>query len=193
MNTNQAQYPNHESRIKIAAALAAFICQMLAVSVEVFLHTGFGRRYFGIPSLAALLLIPLFSIFWPGGNLDTLWIFWWAYLIALFIARFDTLRRWRLGEFGHSYYSGRPRCMAIFKRASEKWIKEFFEPMLVFFSGVLALPYGEPLGSYLMIAGIGLAAMGAMREETARARVMDMNDAMIDQNYIFDRFRGRVR
>src|ERR1700687_3722662 len=96
------QYPQQQSNMRNGAAWIAFIAQTLAASVEVFLHGRFGRRYLGVQALAVFVAIPIYTAFCADRNLDGLWMFLWAYLLMLFVAKADVARRELRGDVEHS-------------------------------------------------------------------------------------------
>jgi hypothetical protein len=182
--------PQQQSQMRNGAAWIAFISQTLAASVEVFLHTRFGRRYLGIQALAALVAIPIYSLFWQGQNLDAVWLFFWLYLLGCLLAKADVARRESRGDVEHSYYSGRPLLMPLFRHIGEADTKRVWEPALVVLGGAILRVQEPPLGTYLMLAGIGLGISEGMKHAIRRNRVTDMNDAMVEQRNLMERFRG---
>jgi hypothetical protein len=60
---NQQQGMNIADQMRTGMNLLGWISQTGGVSVEVFLHRRFGSRYLGIPAALALLLVPLFGLF----------------------------------------------------------------------------------------------------------------------------------
>ncbi len=161
-----------------------------ATSVEVLFHKRVGDRYLGVQAAAVLLLIPIYSLFWPGYDLRPLMWFLVVYLGAVVIARLGVVTRKRGGVRIHSFSSGVPRFMNGGSKLSEVQWKKCVEPFVsVFFGAGLYVQGEHPLGAYLMISGACLYISVAMAELQFRHRAMAMNDQVIEQEYIAERFR----
>lgn len=196
MNMDQGHGPSGPERLKTALGWVAFIAGALAISVEVFLHRSrtFGGRYVGMQAAAVILIVPLYSMFWEGYELMPLMRFLGAFLFMCFLVRLGGLaRRSRDGQEFHSRYTGYPRLMRLMPRADERKVKGALEPLLVFFAGIFASPTSEPLGGYLILASVGLAVSVQFSVGYERQRVIDMNDAYLEQRYIAERFREMRR
>ncbi len=72
------------------------------------------------------------------------------------VARVGMFRRYWRGEYVHSYYSGTPWLATLLPFLPEWFLKVWVEPPLVFFIGVNVATYNNPLGSYLVWAGLAL-------------------------------------
>ncbi|QYO62488.1 hypothetical protein [Leptolyngbya sp. 7M] len=174
---------------KKAANILVFLANAVASPVEVFLRTKFGSNYFGMPSVVALLLVPMWALFWPQESPAGICVFWLLFIAFQLRARIETFRMLARGEHVHTRYNGWPRLARIFKRMPESRIKAGLEPLLVFAVGVLMMPLSQPLGSYLMVAAFALGMTHAVIDSVERARALEMNDAMIEQQALADRFR----
>lgn len=187
------QEPSPSSREVFATFVGWFlvVCQALALSVEVFLHRSrtFGLRYFGIQAGVAVLIIFVYTAFWPHHDARPLLGFLGAFLVMGMLARLGSSSRRRPGDVRHSFYSGYPRIMRFTGRCSELTVKRGFEPAIVFGIGVFTLSSSEPLGSYLMLAAVGLLVSVHMGAEYERRRALDMYDAYIEQRNLAERFR----
>jgi hypothetical protein len=172
-----------------AANLLQFLVDAWATSAEVFLRREFGWNYIGAQAAAVVVLVPIFMMLWPGYDPRPLAWFLVAYLVMCVIARLQAGWRRMRGDANHSYYSGWPWLMGIFRRWSEVTVKRWVEPALV---GILAALIGEhnaPLASYLVGSALCLFVSGHAREESVRKRVEAMKDAAIEQEIIAERFR----
>jgi hypothetical protein len=180
--------------MRTAGNLLTWICHSMAVTVEVFLHDQFGERYLGAQSFFGLLAIMGSSLFCGRQDTRALLGFLVAYIIVCSAIRIETAIRRRKGTLpAHSRYNGRPFLMRLMRRTPEIDIKQRIEPLLVLFVGIGVLPYSQPLGGYLMAAAIALAASVGMTEAQQRIRAMDMNDAVISQTDVAERFRDMNR
>lgn len=169
---------------------ALFVCRAYATSLEVFLHRGLGSQYLGLQAAAVLILVPLFGCAWEGHDLTVLLLFIPAYLVMCIIARIDMFRRWRRGEYCHTQYSGWPRLMTAKATMTELACKQYVEPLLVFALGYCVLQMGErPFGGYLMFSAVCLAISTNIDVVVDRMRAAKMNDAVIEQELVAERFR----
>lgn len=168
-----------------------FIAGAMSASVEVFLHKSdtFGERYLGIQAAAVLLIVPFCTQFWPGHDVTPLYVFLIAYLSMCLVVRIRGLvARRRGGPRVHTYYSGYPRAMRLFGRMSERTVKLAIEPLIVLVIGSLTLSVSEPLGAYLLVAGLALSLTVNLSVGYEHRRVLDMHDAAIGQKDIVDQF-----
>jgi len=167
-----------------------FVARTWATSIEVFFHKRVGDRYLGLNAAAVLLLIPIYSLFWQGYDLRPLMWFLMVYLGAVVIARLGVVTRKRGGVRIHSFYSGYPRFMNGRSKLSEVQWKKCVEPFVSAFFGAGLYVQGErPLGAYLMIAGACLFISVAIAELQFQQRATAMNDQVIEQEYVAERFR----
>lgn len=188
--------PKGLTPIQDARAAASFLvlaAQILAAPVEVFLRVRFGRHYFGIPSAVALIVVPMWSIFWPDEDPGPLLIFWGLFILMQLRARVEGIRMSNRGEITHSRYNGYPRLARLFPRMAEEKIKGNIEPWLVMWAGVLMLGLSLPLGSYLVAAGFSLGCVAGLMESVARARARQLHDAWLEQQDQAERFRSMQR
>ncbi len=187
MSGNQQQQVNTSGSEAFAGA--RFAIEAWAISVEVFLRTGFGARYIGAKGAVVLLMAPMSLLFFQDQDPRPLLWFLVAYLVMVVIARIDSLRRRSRGDTTHSFYSGWPRLMKIFPRCSEVTVKKYVEPLFVGIVGVAIGNHNVPLAMYLLMAAICLFVSVFSSEEVLRRRVAEMNDAVNEQEIIAERFR----
>jgi hypothetical protein len=185
----QIQDQQKNSQVTFLGTLA-FVSRTLATSVEVFLHRGFGERYFGLHSAAVIPAVLVATTIWPGHDPTPLLVFLGAYLTACMAGKAGIAHRRKIGLLEHSYYNGRPFFLKwrLFRNVKERSAKGF-EPFLVFFLGAFVMPLSEPLGAYLMVAALGLLVSLGMAETYERTRQLDMRDALIDQQNAAQRLR----
>jgi hypothetical protein len=172
-----------------ASQWVMLILQSCAATGEVYLHRGFGERYLSISGVVGVGVVLFFSLFWPGHNLQPLMIFLGIYVVLCVRARVECLcRRWR-GDAPHSYYNGLPRMMRLLPTWDEVTVKRFVEPLTTFLIGACWLPQNQPLGFYLMITAFCMAATNTAFDGWNRVQALDMNDAVVRQQQIAERFR----
>lgn len=176
--------------MKTSMNIVVFIARIFSVSVEVFLRRNFGARYVGTQAALAVPLMFFFSIFFPHDDPRPLLWFLGAYLLMCFRARIEGLRRRRRGEDReHSYYNGWPRLADAAAKPDERKIKRIVEPALLLAVGYLVWECTRPLGTFLMLAAGSLFLVSLLTEQYERVRAMDMNDAVIEQRQLAERFR----
>lgn len=170
--------------------LALFICRAWATSLEVFLHRDIGDRYLSWNSAAVLLLVPLYLLGWQGYDPRPLGWFLIAYLGMCGVARLNAAGRRARGEAGHSLYTGWPRFLGPKARWSEVFMKRMVEPVVTFLFGCMVRDWwNAPLGTYLMIGAVCLLLSASASDALERVRSMDLNDAIIEQQWTADRLR----
>ena len=188
----QHQVPGTGQRIRSTVSWLLFICRALAVSVEVFLHRSrsFGARYVGTQAAVAAVIIFCFPAFFERHDPRPMMWFLAAFLWMCLMARAGTVARQRGGEpEEHSYYTGRPRLMRVFRRIPEVNLKSVTEPFLVFVAGLVAHEMNEPLGTYLMFAAVALLVSVKLSVRYERVRALDMNDSLLEQRRVTDQWR----
>jgi hypothetical protein len=187
---DQHQQGGIVQQMKWAFGWFLFICNSLAVSVEVFLHRGMGTRYLRMQVLGAAAIIVIYAGCWQGHDADVLLVCLLLYLFFCFVRRVEALKRLTSGgEQVHSLYTGTPSLMRFTGRMNEITVKRIVEPIFVFFGGIFLCPVSEALGHYLIACSVGLLVSVQASLNTERTRAMDMNDAVIDQQHTARRFR----
>lgn len=174
---------------KRAFSFLAFASQVLAYPVEVWLRTGMGPQYGGVTALVALFAVPMWSVFFPGESPTGLWLFWLGFLVMQLRARIETTRMIAKGEVIHSRYNGWPRLARAFKSMPESRIKAAIEPLAVFLTALAVMEGSAPLGTYLIAAALALAFNNALIDAVSKARARELNDALIEQQQLAERFR----
>ncbi len=167
------------------------VVRSCAVSLEGLLRRDFGSRYIDFQAALAVPLIIVYANLWPRDDVRPVYWFLFAFLFACAIHRLKNLRRlWRgQKETGHSYYNGVPLLMRNFPRYSERTIKRVIEPVFVFVTGGVICQVNQPLGSYLLLGAASLFITSGLTDTIERVRAQDLNDSMIEQQGIAERFR----
>ncbi len=167
-----------------------FLARALACSAEVFLHRSstFGERYIGPQSAVALLLMLVWPSLAPRENPEPMMLFTLAFVVALLAAGAGVARRRRRGEIGpHTRYTGRPR---IIGKLNETTVKGVIEPVVVFITGAFLHELSPLVGSYLMLASIGLWMSVQSTRIVERRRVLDLHDAFEEQRRVAEEWRA---
>jgi hypothetical protein len=165
------------------------VMQVFARSIEVFLRRDFGHRYLGLQGALVLVLVPVFSLLFPGYDLRPLLLLLPAYLFFCVIHRLRQFRVRRNVPPRHSYYNGRPLLNSLLRKLDESWIKRFCEPFLVVVAGGMVGDWNVPLGAYLSVAGICLFFVENLLAIRESQQATDLNDALIEQQLRAERFR----
>src|SRR5690606_1035140 len=119
-----------------AASVLVLAAQTFSAPAEVFLRTGFGQRYFGVPAFLGFLTVPLWMLFWPEENPRPLLVFWGLLFVMQLRARIESAVMVARGRLVHTRYNGRPRLCRIFRSTDERKIKGCVESWLVMVSGL---------------------------------------------------------
>jgi len=176
-----------------AANIMVFASRVMSAPVEVIIRKRFGSRYFGLPGFVALFAIPMWMMFWPQESATGIAWFWLLFILMQFRARVEAAWMVRRGDIVHTRYNGQPRVARLFKRLGEQEIKGSTEPTIVLVTGLLIFLFNMPLGSYLVVASLALAANHGLMVAVDRARALEMNDVLIEQTAISEQFRDMQR
>lgn len=186
---DEARQPSMFERMQRDINVVAFLLSSISVTVEVFLRRRMGERSIGVRGLVGFVMLFVFGIFFPGENLVPLFLFMWAFAAMCTVQRARALlRRWR-GVHGHSRYDGEPRIAALLPNWDELRLKRTGEPVVLAAIGFLALACNRPLGMWLLIAAAATAITVRLLEQAERRRMMDLGDAMIEQEVRSERLR----
>lgn len=174
---------------KQALVLLCFLSRIFAFPVEVVLRVRMGVCYGGIASVFAIIVIPVWTCFfpWPDGGLIIL--FWFLQLFMQLRGRIESLWRFFKDKGDHSRYNGSPRLASLFKRTPEISIKRVYEPILVLLLAATAATLSPSLASYLAVAAFALIFNNAVIDAAERGRLRELNDGLLEQQQLAERFR----
>jgi hypothetical protein len=192
MHQQQQQEPGGIERLKANLGRGLFICECLAITLTVFLHKRFGRRYGGIPAAIGAVLIFLFAGLGAPHSPIPMLLFLAAYILMLAAARIERVQAEARGELRHSRYNGECRLARFFPKMDEITIKRRVEPALVLVLGLVMVAFSPPLGCYLIVASAALAVSVTQVVEYERAKAMMAVDAMIEGRMHAARVRERA-
>lgn len=189
MQQSPHQNPDNDGRKFMM--FGAIILSAITTTGHVFLHRGFGARFFGLQALAPLLIIPAFGLFFPGHDQTALLTFLAVYLVTVFGLRIESIFR-RPKECVHSRYDGTPYLsqVPLFRRLSELTIKRFIEPCMLGLIATWVLSWDQPLGFYLLMAAFVCLATANSAEAYERMRAREATDALIEQQQVGERIRS---
>jgi hypothetical protein len=161
----------------------------VCLTVEVFVHRTFGYRYVGA-GLAGVVILLAFSTLFPNDDPLPLLCFTGAYLILWIMATASLLiRRWRSRDRQHSHYTGRPW---LWQWLLPSWKEDNFKHLEAIAIGLLGTaihPWTHPLGDYLVMAASMVLARNYCLAVRQRDQAIAMNDMVIEQQMVVDRFR----
>lgn len=176
-----------------AAHIVLFVARVLATPLEIGLRNGFGPRYFGFQALVAVIVVPLWMALWPGHSPALLNGFWILMLLMFLRARIQSMRMVAKGDIVHTRFNGTPILGRYFKRMSEAKIKAMCEPGFGLLAGGLISQVDKPLGSLLIASAFALFIVQATMQSAEHARASELNDALIEQQSLSERFRAMQR
>ncbi len=171
-------------------AFILLFVESISFSLEVFLRRDFGCRYIGRKALLATWLILGFAECWTGYPVQSLHAF--ALVYSLFATYAWSRARIRLlrGDTAHSRYSGWPRYLRRHLHARETPIKKYFEPFAVLCIGLMICDNDRVLAMYLALASFCLFLTARRSDNWVRRRVLDVNDAIVEQQHVSARFQA---
>jgi hypothetical protein len=186
MHNDQSQDSRDTQRY---ANFLEFMMGAWVVSIEVFIRRFFGENYIGFKGPAVLFLVPFFSLFWQHYDIWPLVQFMGVFLCMCVAARAGTANRKRNGFHMHSKYSGQPLLSLLLPGVSEIRVKQYVEPLFVAAVGYVTREFNEPLGWYLILGAVCMSCSMKINSMYWDRRVGDLNDAVIEQQYVAERFR----
>lgn len=181
---------------KNAFAFAEFLIGQFAKTIVVFLRQDFGARYFNVSdflgSMATFAVYTfLFLMFFagktgnkrPGDNSDDgtiLGLFFLGFIAMSIYHQYIASRRERSGRRWHSRYAG--TSFFSFLYPTDIYIvQRYIEPILAVIAGYAAYNYlNQPLGLWLVFAGLCLGAIEQFQAARSRNRLLDAIDAQIE-------------
>ena len=177
-----------DASARIMAEFIDGIGRSVALTVEVFLHRGFGRRYVGCGFIGVVIIF-LFSLLFPGQDTRVLLGFAALYGALWLVALVNIgIRRWRHTNRVHSQYNGRPHLWRILPNWKETNVKHA-EALTAFLVGFGVHYLNRPLGDYLMFAAAFVFLRGYNLAMQRRERAIRMNDQVIEQQLVAEQFR----
>jgi hypothetical protein len=177
---------------RFAMNLVTALAQIIAMPLNVLVHWGLGERAIGIPGAVAVPVLVVYSALLSGRGSWTIVVVLWLYILMCGVWRFYAVyRRRRLKIPVHSRYSGRPWLHYLMPNRSELAVKRI-EPLIVFAFGLATLWVNLPLAGFLVASAIGQALSIAITEAMNHAKMLDQQDAMIEQEQLAARSRDLI-
>jgi len=174
---------------RFAVNLVTWLAHILSLPLNVFLHRGLGERAIGIPGVVVIPVLILYGTLLTGRGAWTIVVVLWLYIIMCAVWRFYAVyRRRRLKIPVHSRYGGRPWLQDLMPNRTELTVKRI-EPLIVFLFGLATLWVNLPLAGFLVASAIGQALSIAITEAMNHAKMLDQQDALIEQEQLAARSR----
>jgi hypothetical protein len=186
----RSQNPQQSSQAgaQVVAELIEALGRSICLTIEVFLHRGFGSRYVGCGFLG-MAVIFVFAKFFPGQDVLPLYCYMAAYGVLWLITAVSTLIRcWRGKDRVHSRYTGRPYLWRLLPNWKEMNVKHL-EALAVILLGFGVHYLNPPLGYYLMMAASLVFLRGYSMAVEQRTRAVELNDMVIEEKLVADQFR----
>jgi hypothetical protein len=192
---NEQQQPNQQGDMfedaQLGVNILMFVVQAWATSLEVFIRRDIGCRYLGWNAVSVLILVPIYSMYWEHFDISPMFWFLLAFLLMCGVARTSNLRQGNRGR--HSYYNGYPRMVKANAVINEVRFKRFNEPFVIGMLGACLTQFNQPLGWYIFFGAVCLCIQATVWNQLEEVKVMDLNDSMLEQSYLAERFRSRSR
>lgn len=176
--------------------LMAGLAQIMAFPVDV-VATRFGTwgsSYLSFFAVLGCIWPVLFAAFCgPHRRLADLYLFWLVMLILLLVHRAVGIKRRFLGESSHSRYWGRSWLQRSSNSNSDRYARTL-DALLAFGAGLFLAALGSgPLGAFLMVSSVAKLFTDGLEFHAVEARVQEMADARIEQEYYARLHRERQR
>jgi len=187
-NRNESSRPSQASSDTTRQLMEGSF-RAICLTIEVFLHRGFGSRYVS-GGFLGVIVIYLFSLMFNPQDISPLLDFAAVYLIFWLIATLCVLiRYWRGKDKMHAKYTGRPFLWRLLPGWKEDNVKHL-EGVIVIAVGYGVHYLNAPLGCYIMAAAAVVLLRNYSRISELRRRAVDMNDKVIEQKLVAEQFRA---
>lgn len=192
MHKPHPQSDNTGPTFQQSADFLLLLLRAWSTSLEVYFHRGMGERYPGPIGLLVIPLVFFYALCWENRGYDLAPMFWFLIGYFLMLLRHRVSVGWRRRRGipgGHSYYNGLPVCARRFPHCSEERLKRVVEPLLLILLGASICVINPPLGVYVTLGGLCMGLSCDIYDKLDRARALDLQDSMIDQQMLAERFR----
>ena len=176
--------------VEATTGLIIFLIRVFSLPVTVLLHKGYGSKFVGLGGLLAILPFFALTLMFPHASAAPLMILLLLYILRCVGGRIAQIVRYFRGQRSmiHRQSPGHPLIARFFPQWSDSHVL-WLEPAGVFALGLALVWLTRPLGWYLILAGLALAAWMGMCHVYAMNKAAEMNDAALEQQYQAERFR----
>jgi hypothetical protein len=165
------------------------LVRSICLTIEVFFRRDFGSRYVG-SGFVGVVVMWFFSLFFPPTEINPLFYFSLVYCAVWLVALIRMLIRYFRGKDAlHSKYTGRPHLWRLLPGWREDYVKHL-DAVIAILLGFGVRHFNVPLGDYLMAAASLLLFRDFAMTSEQRNRAVDMNDQVIEQKLIAEKFRA---
>ena len=172
-----------------------FVCRVVAFPVEVWVvRPGtWGPRYLDLSAVLGFVWPFVLVGFWgPHAAADdrAVLLFWWGVFALLLVHRVAGIRRRARGCRCHSRYRGdswfvRPTDPPGTRRADLR------ELLVVLGAAAVIAAACRPLGALIFVGGVGLGISRVVAQLAVEARLRELDDLRIENEFYMDLFRAR--
>jgi hypothetical protein len=210
--SQQPPRPTGYNNPRTLFALVEFLAAQFAKTIVVFFRWDFGERYFNISdflgSVFTFLIVAGVILFIlasgrggeiareAGGAEQNSWaliIFLICFLVMSLYHRFIAWLQKQGGRHRwHSRYPGTSflRVLTVLPFVNTYTVQRFIEPVIAIVAGSIIFSLTQPLGAWLIFAGLCLAATENFAYRRARNRLLDTIDAQIESKHLGDAISG---
>lgn len=182
------------AQMRFSLSLIVLVMSCLSVVMEAFFRCNLGARALGVRPVGGFLLLVLYAAaIEKYRDVSLLVGFIYLFVIVVLVRKLLAFVRWLRGRDAeiHSYSIGQSWLERLLPWMPVPLILGLIEPALVFGLGYLIRLYDVPLGSFLMLAALGLAATYGFARKHALQRERDLQDALLEQQDLAHRMFRR--
>ena len=170
--------------------LAYLLVSSHAVCLTPFLHHGFGSEAFGLECIGAMVIMLIYG---SEARCDAMAIFMAIWLAAVLLQRVWSAYLFRRGWRSHSRYGGYPWLAMNFPWVKTEMQALRIEPIFCLAAGALLWTVSPAMGRFVMAGVVSLSIKHGIERQIVEKRLRRMHDAMIEQEYLEERFEETWR
>jgi len=176
-------------KVKFTTTLLIFLAKIFSLPLDLFLHEDVGERYIGLAGAFSFVLLVVWPLFFPASSPAPIYLLLFAFVIRSAVHNIISSRRLlRLEKLEYTRRSGTPllaRLVPHWSPARLAWL----EPAAVLVLGMVVIWISKPLGTYLMLASMGIFGLLMVHKMHLANEMADMSDAAHLQRYKGELFR----
>lgn len=187
----QQQQQNDKPDMKGAFNIAYVFLKSHALTGRVFLSTDFGPESIGFAGMVGFVLILVY-----GGVMNSyaMFLFLFAYLLAVIAQRMKQFQNRRNGVMLHSHYNGYPwLALRLFPKLKERDGRAV-EAFMCLAIGWLLTHVDPAVGWYVMGCFFSILLSEGFDAECRRRRLQAMHDAVLEEQALardYEQFRNK--
>ena len=194
MADHGSSQPSFPDRARESVDLVLFACRVVAFPIELYV-TRFGTwgpRYLDFSAVLGFLWpMVFFGLSGPQPEPEAVAIlmFWWGSVILLLAHRVKGIVLRSRGYVCHSRYRGDSRFAPLGEENSPK--SDALEFLTTLSVSLAVLAVVKVLGTVLLIGSVALLVTRRMAQDMIEARLREMEDLQIENEFYGERFRQR--